>query len=83
MAWLSSSSEYELPLSHSIVSEFVTDAVSASVVAFGALPSVVAGSFVLACMVAGLEVRVSLSWHLMLGAIICKPQQTVSQILSD
>ena len=45
MAWLSSSSEYELPLSHSIVSEFVTDAVLASVIVFDALPLVVAGSF--------------------------------------
>ena len=78
MAWLLSSSEYGLPLSHSIVSEFVTDAVSASVVAFGALPSVVAGLFVLACMVAGLEVGVSLGWCLVLGAIVCKPQWTVS-----
>ena len=75
--------EYKLPLSCSIVLRFVTDAVSASVVAFGALPSVVAGLFVLACTVTGLEVGVFLSWCLMLEAIVCKSQWTVSQILSN
>ena len=74
MAWSSSSSEYGLPLSHSIVLRFATDTVSASVVAFGALPLVVVDLFVLACTVSDLKVGVSLSWHLVLEAIICKPQ---------
>ena len=72
MAWSLSSSKYGSLLSHSIVLRFVTDAVSASVVIFGVLSLVVASLFVLACTVAGLRVKVSLDWHLMLEAIICK-----------